>query len=121
VSHGSQECVLRADDQIFHLKYSFCGPFFHVVDSAYKIVTEVKTVIECLRKCFQNVLVFVSSSRLLFNPLNAELIPICHVLSLLGDHPILRVSRIRVNVGWMAGFNFTVSQLHCIIYQNTII
>ena len=31
-----------------------------------------------------------------FNPLNAELNPICHLLALLGAHPILHVSRIRV-------------------------
>ena len=33
------------------------------------------------------------------NPLNAELNPICHLLALLGAHPILRVSRIRVKIG----------------------
>jgi len=32
-----------------------------------------------------------------FNPLNAELNTICHFLALLGAHPILHVSRIRVN------------------------
>jgi hypothetical protein len=32
------------------------------------------------------------------NPLNAELNPICHLLALLGAHPISHVSRIRVNV-----------------------
>ena len=32
-----------------------------------------------------------------FNPFNAELNPICHLLALLGTHPILHVSRIRVN------------------------
>jgi len=32
-----------------------------------------------------------------FNPLNAELNPICHLLALLRAHPILHVSRIRVN------------------------
>jgi hypothetical protein len=32
-----------------------------------------------------------------FNPLNAELNPICHLLTLLGAHHILHVSRIRVN------------------------
>ena len=31
-----------------------------------------------------------------FNPLNAQLNPICHLLALLGDHHILHVSRIRV-------------------------
>jgi hypothetical protein len=33
-----------------------------------------------------------------FNPLNAELNPICHLLALLGAHYILHVSRIRVNI-----------------------
>ena len=32
----------------------------------------------------------------LFNPLNAELNPICYLLVLLGAHHFLRVSRIRV-------------------------
>jgi hypothetical protein len=31
------------------------------------------------------------------NPLNAKLNPICHLLALLGVHPILHVSWIRVN------------------------
>jgi len=31
------------------------------------------------------------------NPLNAKLYPICHLLALLGAHPILHVSRTRVN------------------------
>jgi hypothetical protein len=33
-----------------------------------------------------------------FDPLNAKLNPICHLLALLGAHHILHVSRIRVNV-----------------------
>jgi len=33
-----------------------------------------------------------------FNPLNIELNPICHLLALLGAHPILHVSRIRVKL-----------------------
>jgi len=32
-----------------------------------------------------------------FNPLNAELNPICHLLALLGAHHILHISRVRVN------------------------
>jgi len=35
---------------------------------------------------------------ILVNPLNAKLNPICHLLVLLGAHPILHVSRIRVDV-----------------------
>ena len=34
-----------------------------------------------------------------FNPLNAELNPICHLLALLGVHHFLHVSRIRVKRG----------------------
>jgi len=33
----------------------------------------------------------------MINPLNGELNPTCHLLALLGTHPILHVSRIRVN------------------------
>ena len=43
---------------------------------------------------------------ILFNPLNAKLNPICHFLALLGAHPILHVSRIRVkgNISrWLSG------------------
>jgi len=34
----------------------------------------------------------------LINPLNTKLNPICHLLALLGAHPILHISTIRVNV-----------------------
>jgi len=34
--------------------------------------------------------------RTVLNPLNAELNSICHLLALLGAHPILHVSRLRV-------------------------
>jgi hypothetical protein len=37
-----------------------------------------------------------SKKRLTFNPLNAELNSICHLLALLGARPILHISRIRV-------------------------
>jgi hypothetical protein len=45
--------------------------------------------------CLEWELVMDSSKR--FNPLNAELYPISHLLALLGAHPILHVNRIRVN------------------------
>ena len=35
-----------------------------------------------------------------FNPLNAELNPICYLLALLGAHHFLHVSRIRVNLNY---------------------
>ena len=40
----------------------------------------------------------ILGSLLVFNPLNAKLNPICHLLALLGAHHILHISRIRVNV-----------------------
>jgi hypothetical protein len=36
-----------------------------------------------------------------FNPLNAQLNPICHLLALLGDHHILHVSGLRVKAYWL--------------------
>ena len=39
-----------------------------------------------------------SLSSSLINPLSAELNHICHLLALLGAHPILHISRIRVNI-----------------------
>jgi hypothetical protein len=46
------------------------------------------------------------------NPLNAELNPICHLLALLGAHPILHVSRIRVNSEWIYSSTQTPIYLH---------
>ena len=37
---------------------------------------------------------------LYFNPLNAELNPICHLLALVGAHHILHVSGLRVKEIW---------------------
>jgi hypothetical protein len=42
--------------------------------------------------------ILVAICQVYFNPLNAELNPICHLLVLLGAHPILHISRIRVNL-----------------------
>ena len=45
-----------------------------------------------------------------FNPLNAELNPICYLLALLGAHHFLHVSRIRVK-------SLTLRQLMSYIYD----
>ena len=39
--------------------------------------------------------VFKTNKKYTFNPLNAELNPICHLLALLGVHHFLHVNRIR--------------------------
>ena len=38
-----------------------------------------------------------------FNPLNAEINPVCHLLALLGNHQILHVGRIRFNNRYYRG------------------
>jgi hypothetical protein len=40
----------------------------------------------------------IGMSTLKIKPSKADLNPICHLLSLLGTHPILHIGRIRVNV-----------------------
>ena len=45
----------------------------------------------------QTILSSSSSQLMTFNPLNAELNPICHLLALLGGATIVVVSRLRVN------------------------
>jgi len=47
--------------------------------------------------------------KIYINPLNTELNPICHLLALLGAHPILHISRIRVNQGVRQGCNLSPS------------
>ena len=46
-----------------------------------------------------------------FNPLNAELNPICHFLALLGFATIVVVSRLRVNGTYTGNFRFTWENL----------
>ena len=46
----------------------------------------------------------------LFHPLNAELNPICHLLALLGAHPTLHVSRIRVKLAFTRRLDFKLVQ-----------
>ena len=46
----------------------------------------------------QTILTFFIKHAPQFHPLNAELNPICLLLALLGAHPILHISKIRVNV-----------------------
>jgi hypothetical protein len=53
----------------------------NVISSSRKISIHCPTT-----ECFE----------LTFNPLNAELNPICHLLALLGAHPIFHISRIKV-------------------------
>jgi len=54
----------------------------------------------CLASLFYSIL--RSHRQVTFNPLNAELNPICHLLALLGTHHILHVSRIRVKERYLS-------------------
>jgi len=44
--------------------------------------------------------------RPVFNPLNSELNPICHLLALLGAHRILHFSRIMFNITFSLSTNY---------------
>ena len=60
---------------------------------------------------------------LTFNPLNAEFNPICHLLVLLGAHPILHISRIRVKnrASYIKdGRTATLQMLHFIYFSTNI-
>ena len=46
------------------------------------------------------------------NPLNAEVNPICHLLALLGAHPVLHISRIRVNCECLMPFSVSLLSVH---------
>jgi hypothetical protein len=62
-----------------------------IVGAQFAVITPGKKNIIA----YINIVVDIHSK--LFNPLNAELNPICHLLALLGARHILHVSRIRVN------------------------
>jgi hypothetical protein len=47
------------------------------------------------------------------NPLNAELNPICHLLTLLATHHILHISRIRVKHRYFCNFLGCMSLFKC--------
>jgi hypothetical protein len=57
---------------------------------------ERSTVKEVIHIDMELILTKIESLKNIFNPLNAELNLIHHLLALLGDHPILHVSRVRV-------------------------
>jgi len=53
-----------------------------------------------------------------FNPLNAELNPICHLLALLGAHHILHFSRIRVKeTGTVEKQKSTGRQIRLVLFK----
>ena len=58
----------------------------------------MKYITTLIHLFFSIILKSVSEICLALNPLNAELNAICYLLALLGAHPILHVSRIRVKV-----------------------
>ena len=55
-----------------------------------------------------------------FNPLNAELNPICQLLALLETHPLLHVSRIRVKQLKTNFFFLVTYLLFCLFYKVTV-
>ena len=63
------------------------------------ITVTADSFMSCVFVCQEDLIAFYLPSYIqiiVFNLLNAELNPICHLLALLGAHHILHISRIRV-------------------------
>ena len=60
-------------------------------------INEWHNVCESLIKVIYKLYTSHTTEEQYFNPLNAKLNPICHLLAVLGAHHILHVSRLRVN------------------------
>jgi len=73
------------------------APLIHCYGNLSKLLCHLKFDSSHISKLFtfHCVLIFREGLQF-FNPLNAELNPICHLLALLGAHHILHISRIRV-------------------------
>ena len=67
-----------------------------MIPQATKHIGFLLFLIQNIRVTVKSVHLLVNYYKLFFNPLNAELNPICHLLALLGAHHILHVSGIRV-------------------------
>ena len=87
----------------FQLESTIASPHFLTIfklDPRYAVGSrsaQSKVATDHLCKLFvPNALSALQRRSFPFNPLNAELNPICHLLALLGAHQILHVSRIRV-------------------------
>ena len=66
-----------------------------------------------------SVALVLNIGRTVLNPLNSEINPICRLLALLGTHPILHVSRIRVKgYVWV---NMVVQLVMASLYEGEII
>ena len=66
--------------------------------SAYKIQTPGNYAEESIQQSEQGESLKSRRHPVVFNTLNVQLNPICHLLALLGTHPILHVSKMRVKV-----------------------
>ena len=77
---------LKQGDALFSLHYNFALEY---------AIRRVQVNQDNLKlNCTHQLLVYADD----VNPLNAELNPTCHLLALLGAHPVLHISRIKVNV-----------------------
>ena len=52
----------------------------------------------------------------IIKPLNAKLNPLCHLMALLGAHPILRLSRIRVNKVMLVAVKWDVQYVTWVVH-----
>ena len=83
-----QNCVINILSTV--TKFSTCDSLLYSDDTAFSISAVLAPLLAKL--------VDSSTTFSIFNRLNAELNPFCHLLALLEAHHILHVSRVRVNL-----------------------
>jgi len=85
---------------LYFFMFSYFLAYFHLLFSSLFFLP-------CflLWSCYVTFSTFLIYSSV-FNPLNAELNPICPLLSLFGAHHILHISRLRVNFYLISVLNF---------------
>ena len=100
-SNDKYTILITLWDPIFHFWEAFNVIFWNSIFSYFKIiVSETQTYHTlCSYRYFRKLIYYnhILYIVFFFNPLNAQLNPIRHLLALIGAHHILRVRRIRVN------------------------
>jgi len=92
------ECIYCAAPFTVHISVSVCHTLKNLPQShrLELIISSKDCFVQLCTPWWWNIEAWNVLQFVYVNPLNAKLNPICHLLALLGTHPILHVSRIRV-------------------------
>jgi len=91
-----------------HLVVSVTQSYFCNIYDVQKVQNKKKAKQTEIYKAGNTEKLLWHGTEVFFNPLNAELNPVCHFLALLGAHHILHISRIRVNTTYFEICDFCI-------------